>query len=146
GSSLVENFIGFPAGLSGADLAMRGVLQMLKFGAKMVAPVSVERLEPASDGSSHRLHLSCGTTLDARVVLVATGVRWRKLEVPGCDRFERQGIYYACTSVEAFLHEGQDVAVIGAGNSAGQAAMFLAERCARKVHLLVRREEFGPGM
>ena len=146
GSSLVENFIGFPAGLSGAELATRGVLQMLKFGAKMVAPVSVDRLEPLPDASGHRLHLSCGNTVDADVVLVATGVHWRKLDVPGADRFERQGIYYACTSVEAFLHQGQDVAVVGAGNSAGQAAMFLAERCARKVHLLVRREEFGPGM
>jgi thioredoxin reductase (NADPH) len=146
GSSLVENFIGFPAGLSGAELATRGVLQMLKFGAKMVAPVSVDRLEPLGDGAGNRLHLSCGATIDAQVVLVATGVHWRKLDVPGADRFERQGIYYACTSVEAFLHEGQDVAVVGAGNSAGQAAMFLAERCARKVHLLVRREEFGPGM
>jgi thioredoxin reductase (NADPH) len=144
GSSLVENFIGFPAGLSGAELATRGVLQMLKFGAKMVAPVDVQRLEPID--SAHRLHLSCGTTLDAQVVLVATGVRWRKLDVPGCQDYERQGIYYACTSVEAFLHQGQDVAVVGAGNSAGQAAMFLAERCARTVHLLVRREEFGPGM
>jgi thioredoxin reductase (NADPH) len=144
GSSLVENFIGFPAGLSGAELATRGVLQMLKFGAKMVAPVDVQRLEPLDAG--HRLHLSCGNTVDAQVVLVATGVRWRKLDVPGCDRFERQGIYYACTSVEAFLHQGQDVAVVGAGNSAGQAAMFLAERCARTVHLLVRREEFRPGM
>jgi thioredoxin reductase (NADPH) len=146
GSSLVENFIGFPAGLSGMELATRGVLQMLKFGAKMVAPVSVERLEPAPDGSKHTLILSCGQTISAQVVLIATGMHWRKLDVPGADRFERQGIYYACTSVEAFLHRGQEVAVIGAGNSAGQAAMFLAERCAKKVHLLVRRDEFGPGM
>ena len=146
GSSLVENFIGFPAGLSGAELATRGVLQMLKFGARMVAPVLVERLEPAADGSGHTLHLNCGTSFKAQVVLVATGVHWRKLEVPGAERFERQGIYYACTSVEAFLHQGQDVAVVGAGNSAGQAAMFLAERCAHQVHLLVRRDEFGPGM
>ena len=146
GSSLVENFIGFPAGLSGAELATRGVLQMLKFGAKMVAPVSVDKLVPAADGSGHDLHLSCGNTLRAQVVLVATGVRWRKLDVPGADRFERQGIYYACTSVEAFLHQGQDVVVVGAGNSAGQGAMFLAERCARQVHLLVRRDDFGPGM
>jgi thioredoxin reductase (NADPH) len=146
GSSLVENFIGFPAGLSGAELATRGVLQMLKFGAKMVAPVSVDRLEPAADGSTHALHLSCGAVMQAQVVLVATGMRWRKLDVPGAQRFERQGVYYACTSVEAFMHQGQDVAVVGAGNSAGQAAMFLAERCARKVHLLVRREVLGPGM
>jgi thioredoxin reductase (NADPH) len=73
-------------------------------------------------------------------------MRWRKLEVPGADRFERAGIYYACTSVEGFLHEGQEVAVVGAGNSAGQAAMFLAERCVPRVHLIVRRDEFGPGM
>jgi thioredoxin reductase (NADPH) len=146
GSSLVENFIGFPAGLSGTELATRGVLQMLKFGAKMVAPVSVESIEPASDGSGHTLHLSCGTAVRSQVILVATGMRWRKLEVPGAPQFERAGVYYACTTVEGFMHTGQDVAVVGAGNSAGQAAMFLAERCARKVHLIVRRPEFGPGM
>jgi thioredoxin reductase (NADPH) len=146
GSSLVENFIGFPAGLSGTELATRGVLQMLKFGAKMVAPVSVEALTPHADGSGHDLKLSCGATINAQAVLVATGMHWRKLDVPGAQRFERQGIYYACTSVEAFVHQGQEVAVVGAGNSAGQAAMFLAERCARKVHLLVRRDALGPGM
>ena len=153
GSSRIENFIGFPAGLSGADLATRGALQMLKFGAKMVAPVSVDRLEPGTVGgdgdgkpSPHRLHLDCGAVARAQTVLVATGVSWRKLEAPGAAKFERQGVYYACTTVEAYLHEGQDVAVVGAGNSAGQAAMFLAERCARTVHLLVRREVLGPGM
>jgi thioredoxin reductase (NADPH) len=146
GSSMVENFMGFPAGLSGAELSMRGVLQMLKFGARMVAPVDVERIEPLENASGHRLHLSCGSSISAEVVLIATGMRWRKLEVPGADRFERAGIYYACTSVEGFLHEGQEVAVVGAGNSAGQAAMFLAERCVPRVHLIVRRDEFGPGM
>jgi thioredoxin reductase (NADPH) len=146
GSSMVENFMGFPAGLSGAELSMRGVLQMLKFGARMVAPVDVERIEPLENGDGHRLHLSCGSSISAQVVLIATGMRWRKLEVPGADRFERAGIYYACTSVEGFLHEGQEVAVVGAGNSAGQAAMFLAERCVPRVHLIVRRDEFGPGM
>lgn len=146
GSSLVENFIGFPAGVSGAELATRGVLQMLKFGARMVAPVSVDRIDPKPDGSGHLLRLSCGTTIDAAVVFVATGVTWRKLEVPGAQRFERAGVYYACTSVEGFLHRDQPVAVVGAGNSAGQAAMFLAERCATMVHVLVRRDEFGPGM
>ena len=146
GSSLVENFIGFPAGLSGAELATRGCLQMLKFGAKMVAPVDVERIEPGANGSGHDLHLSCGTVAHAQVVFVATGMRWRKLEAANAERFERQGVYYACTSVEGFLHQGQDVAVVGAGNSAGQAAMFLAERCARTVHMLVRKDVLGPGM
>ena len=141
GSSKIENFIGFPAGLSGTELATRGVLQMLKFGAKMSAPVSVDRLEPAvGPDEPHRLHLDCGATLLAQVVLVATGVSWRKLDAVGIERYEMAGIYYACTSVEADLHEGQDVAVVGGGNSAGQAAMFLAERCARNVHLVVRKE------
>jgi len=146
GSSRIENFIGFPAGLSGADLATRGVLQMLKFGARMVAPVSVDRLEPGVDGAPHRLHLDCGAIMSTRTVLVASGVHWRKLTVPNADRFERAGIYYACTTVEGFLHQDQDVAVVGAGNSAGQAAMFLAEHCARTVHMLIRKDVLGPGM
>jgi thioredoxin reductase (NADPH) len=123
GSSKIENFIGFPSGLSGAELAMRGVLQMLKFGAKMVAPVTVQRIEPpASPGDHHILELDCGTRLRARTVLIAAGVHWRKLEADGAERFESSGIHYACTSVEAILYDKQDVAVVGAGNSAGQAS------------------------
>jgi thioredoxin reductase (NADPH) len=147
GSSKIENFIGFPAGLSGADLATRAVLQMMKFGATLFAPVSVDRLIPAeSDDKPHQLLLDCGSILRAHVVLIATGVTWRKLTVPGADRFERAGIYYACTTVEVRTHEGTDVAVVGAGNSAGQAAMFLAENCAKKVHMLVRRADLKSGM
>jgi thioredoxin reductase (NADPH) len=147
GSSKIENFIGFPAGLSGTELATRGVLQMLKFGARMAAPVSVERLVPGERPTDpHRLELDCGATVEARAVLVATGVRWRKLEALGAERFERQGVYYACTAVEALIHEAQDVAVVGAGNSAGQAAMYLAECCrGRRVHMVVRNK-LGPGM
>jgi thioredoxin reductase (NADPH) len=146
GSSKIENFIGFPSGLSGADLATRGVLQMLKFGAKMVAPICVTGITPAAnDNERHALHLDCGNTLHATVVLVATGVRWRKLAAKNIDTFDGRGIYYACTTVEADLHGGQDVAVVGAGNSAGQAAMFLAERCARTVYVIIRRE-LGIGM
>lgn len=147
GSSKIENFIGFPSGLTGAELATRSVLQMLKFGAKMVAPVSVERIEPAaSPDDFHALHLDCGNILFARTVLIAAGVHWRKLEAPGAERFESAGIFYACTTVEAILFDNQDVAVVGAGNSAGQAAMFLAECCQdRTVHLIVRRK-LGTGM
>jgi thioredoxin reductase (NADPH) len=147
GSSKIENFIGFPNGLSGADLAMRSVLQMLKFGARMVAPVTVERIEPAAQsGDFHMLHLDCGTKVRARTILVAAGVRWRKLEADDAERFESQGIHYACTSVEAMLYDESDVAVVGAGNSAGQAAMYLAECCRnRRVHLIVRKK-LGPGM
>jgi len=151
GSSKIENFIGFPSGLSGAELATRSVLQMLKFGANMVAPITVEKIVPGNangngNGELHALHLDCGTVLRAKTILIAAGVKWRKLDAEGADRFESAGIHYACTSVEAILYDTQDVAVVGAGNSAGQAAMFLAECCPqRKVHLLLRKH-LGPGM
>jgi thioredoxin reductase (NADPH) len=144
-SSKIENFIGFPNGLSGNDLATRGVLQMLKFGATMLAPISVERVIPAANPHEvHTLQLDCGTQLRARTILAATGVRWRELGVEGAERFESAGVHHACTSVEAMLYDSQDVAVVGGGNSAGQAAMYLAECCkTRTVHLLVRRR-LGP--
>jgi thioredoxin reductase (NADPH) len=147
GSSKIENFIGFPSGLSGAELAMRSVLQMLKFGARMVAPIAVEKIEPATgDKDLHSLYLDCGNVLKARIILIAAGVKWRKLEAQGAERFESAGIHYACTSVEAILYDNADVAVVGAGDSAGQAAMFLAECCRdRTVHLLIRKR-LGPGM
>lgn len=147
GSSRIENFIGFPAGLSGTELAMRGVLQMLKFGAKIVAPVNVDKLIPASGPDQlHVLQLDCGAEIRSRVVLIATGVCWRQLEIDGVNRFEGSGVYHACTSVEAGLCDNSDVAVIGAGNSAGQAAMFLAGCCRdRTVHMVIRKT-LGPTM
>jgi thioredoxin reductase (NADPH) len=147
GSSKIENFIGFPSGLTGAELATRSTLQMLKFGAKMVAPVTVERIDPCREGEDfHILQLDCGNRLQARTVLLSAGVNWRRLGAEGAERFESAGIHYACTSVEAILYDGQDVAVVGAGNSAGQAAMFLAECCRdRTVHMLVRNR-LGAGM
>jgi thioredoxin reductase (NADPH) len=147
GSSRIENFIGFPAGLSGMDLAQRGVLQMMKFGAKMVAPVQVNRLEAAaSEDLPHVLHLDCGARIRAYTVLAATGVRWRKLEAANAARYEGAGIYYVCTSVEALLYDKTAVAVVGAGNSAGQAVMYLAGCCPeRQVHMLIRNQ-LGPGM
>ena len=109
GSSKIENFIGFPSGLTGAELATRSVLQMLKFGARMVAPVTIERIEPAAaPGDLHALELDCGATIRARTVLIAAGVRWRRLEADGADRFESAGIHYACTSVEAILYDKQE--------------------------------------
>ena len=92
------------------------------------------------------LKLDCGAEIRCRVVLLALGVRWRRLEAAGADRFTGAGIYYACTTVEADLYDETDVAVVGAGNSAGQAVMFLAECCpSRTVHLVIRRT-LGPGM
>jgi thioredoxin reductase (NADPH) len=147
GSSKIENFIGFPSGISGTELATRGILQMLKFGAQMVAPVAVERLDVASaNGDKHQLHLDCGATIKAHTVLVATGVSWRKLEATDAAKYERAGVYYACTSVEAQKYEGRDVAVVGAGNSAGQAVMFLAGDTTRTVHMIIRGNKLGPGM
>jgi thioredoxin reductase (NADPH) len=141
-SSKIENFIGFPSGLTGEELATRSVLQMLKFGARMVAPVSALRIEPAKNpGDFHALHLDCGNILLAKTILVAGGVHLRKLEAPGAERFESSGIHYACTTVEGILYDKQDVAVVGGGNSAGQAAMFLCECCIdRTVHLIIRRQ------
>ncbi len=147
GSSRIENFIGFPAGLSGTDLATRGVLQFLKFGGHIFAPVDVQKLVPARAANDfHVLHLDCGAQIRCRVILLALGVHWRRLEATGADLFTGAGIHYACTTVEADLYDNTDVAVVGAGNSAGQAAMFLAECCpTRKVHLLIRRT-LGPRM
>jgi thioredoxin reductase (NADPH) len=134
--------MGFPAGLSGNDLALRGVIQMLKFGAHLYAPVNITRLEPATKpGERHKLHLGCGATVEASTVLIASGMHWRKLDAQGADRFERAGIYYICTTIEAVLHDHTDVGVVGAGNSAGQAATFLAECCpTRTVHIFARRQ------
>ena len=106
GSSRIENFIGFPAGLSGADLATRGVLQMLKFGARIVAPGRSRNADPRETPDElHVLQLDCGAEIRCRVVLLASGVRWRRLEAAGADRFAGAGIYYACTTVEADLYD-----------------------------------------
>jgi thioredoxin reductase (NADPH) len=146
GSSKIENFIGFPSGLSGTELATRGVLQMLKFGAQLVAPVKVSKLALKEDYSGVDVTMDCGAIVTAKVALIAAGVRWKKLEALNAHKYERSGVYYACTSIEATLHDHQDVAVVGAGNSAGQAAMFLANCCpGRKVHLVVRGV-LGPSM
>jgi len=147
GSSMIENFIGFPSGISGRDLALRSVIQMLKFGAQLYAPVAITKIIPSdTPGGYHTLVLDCGATVKAKIVLIATGMDWRKLEAKGAERFERAGIYYACTSIEAVLHEHADVGVVGAGNSAGQAAVYLADCCpGRKVHIFARRK-LGPNM
>jgi thioredoxin reductase (NADPH) len=113
----------------------------------MVAPVTVQSIDPGVVPTGfHVLHLDCGAALRCRTVLLAAGVHLRRLEADGAARFEAAGVHYACTTVEAMLYDKQDVAVVGGGNSAGQAAMYLAECCPeRLVHLLVRRR-LGPDM
>ncbi|MFT3789275.1 MAG: FAD-dependent oxidoreductase [Tepidisphaeraceae bacterium] len=144
GTSSIENFLGYPSGLSGVELAERGVLQMLKFGATLLAPARVERLDFASDNADHLLHLDGNDHVRARTILVATGAKWRRLDADNVERFEGGSVYYAATLNESRLCTGQRVAVIGGGNSAGQAAMFLSE-CS-EVELIVRENEFGGHM
>jgi thioredoxin reductase (NADPH) len=124
-SSRIENYMGFPAGLTGADLANRGYLQALKFGAELVAPVEVQSM--TSDDHLHRLALDDGQVVRGRTVLIATGASYQRLGVAGCERFDGAGLFYSCTSVHARACLKGRAAVIGGGNSAGQAVMFLAE-------------------
>lgn len=135
-SSKIENFIGFPTGLSGSELAHRGYLQALKFGATFIAPITVESIEQDSSGE-HHLKLCSGQTVRARCVLVASGVTYRQLDIPGFERLEGAGVYYAATSVESRICEDSTAVVVGGGNSAGQAAMFLT-KSAKEVKVLIR--------
>ncbi|HXE30810.1 MAG TPA: FAD-dependent oxidoreductase [Terriglobales bacterium] len=134
-SSRIENYLGFPTGVSGQDLAGRAVSQALKFGTQMMVARSVEALECARH--PYELRLDGGETLAARAVVIATGAQYNKLPLEGLERFEGNGIYYGATQMEAQLCLGEEVAVVGGGNSAGQAAAFLAQTT-RKVHMLVR--------
>jgi thioredoxin reductase (NADPH) len=127
-STRIENYMGSPAGLSGADLANRGYLQALKFGAELVAPVEVRSL--TTEGKTHRLELDDGQVVSGRTVLIATGASYQRLPVAGCERWEGAGIYYSCTAVHARSCKDGRAAVVGGGNSAGQAVMFLAENTA----------------
>ena len=127
-SSRIENYMGFPSGLTGADLANRGYLQALKFGAELVAPVEVRSM--SCEDKLHRLVLDDGQVVRGRTVLIATGATYQRLPVAGCERWDGAGIYYSCTSVHARSCRDGRAAVIGGGNSAGQAAMFLAEHTA----------------
>jgi thioredoxin reductase (NADPH) len=135
-SSRIENFLGFPTGVSGADLAFRAELQAIKFGARVAVPRRAEKLQPSTRPGYYEVTLDDGTTLLGRSVVIATGARYRKLAVPEEERFQGAGLYYAATELEARTCKGQEVVVVGGGNSAGQAAMFLASRasCVRLVH------------
>ncbi len=143
-SSKIENFIGFPSGLSGNDLANRGYLQALKFGTQFIAPITVGSIDSDHSGE-HRLKLCTGQTARARCVLIASGVTYRQLGLPGCQRLEGAGVYYAATLVEARVCDQATAVVVGGGNSAGQAAMFLAQH-ANEVKLLIRGDDLSKSM
>ena len=135
-SSRIENYLGFPTGISGGALAGRAQVQAQKFGARIAVPRSVVRLDCAA--RPYALHLDDGSAVRARAVVIATGASYRTLDLPNFDRFSGgNGIHWAATAIEAGLCEKEEVAVVGGGNSAGQAAVFLSRHAAH-VHILVR--------
>lgn len=142
-SSRIENYVGFPAGISGADLAGNALLQAQRFGAQFVVPRRVARLR--TDHGDRVVVLEDGRELRARAVLVASGIEYTRLDVPRLREFEGVGVYYAATDMEARSCAGDAVVVVGGGNSAGQAAVYLA-RHARHVHLIIRGDDLGKSM
>ena len=141
-SSLIRNYLGFPRGVSGADLAQRAYEQAWLFGTEFVYSSAVGL---DLSGGTPSLSLQDGSSLAARAVVIATGMSYRMLEAPGLDRLRGAGVYYGAASSEATAVAGQDVAVVGGGNSAGQAASFLATH-ARQVTLLVRDTSLAESM
>ena len=146
-SSLIENFFGFPTGISGGDLTWRAQLQAYRFGAKFSTPAAALSLQyhPDRDYCACLESESCGALLRAKSVLIATGAEYRRLGAEGCDNFEGVGVYYAATALEGQTCRNQTVIVAGSGNSAGQAAMFLAEGAA-KVFLAIRGDDIAKRM
>lgn len=142
-SSRIENYLGFPAGLSGMELASRAMVQANKFGARTTVPQEACVLE-RKDGC-YKIRLSEGGEVRGSSVIVASGARYRRLDVPRLEEFEGLSVYYAATEAEAQMCADEEVAVVGGGNSAGQAAVFLAGR-ARKVYLLIRGDDLGKSM
>jgi thioredoxin reductase (NADPH) len=136
-SSKIENYLGFPTGISGHELAQNATVQAQKFGARFV--ISRDVIDMQHSGSGYQLSLEGGKTIFAYAVVVATGARYRRLDVPNYRKFEYQGVHYAATAMEAARCIGKEVVVVGGGNSAGQAALHLA-LSARHVHLLIRGE------
>jgi thioredoxin reductase (NADPH) len=134
-SSRIENYLGFPTGISGAALAGRAFIQAQKFGAEVAVPARVCALDVAQQPPC--AILDDGSHVRARAVIVASGARYRRLHLPDLDRFEGCGIHYAASPIEARLCQGEDVLLVGGGNSAGQAAVYLA-RYAQHVHMVIR--------
>lgn len=130
-SSRIENFLGFPTGVSGGDLAFRAELQAVKFGARVATPRRAQKLERSTAPGFYEVTLDDGARLRGRVVVIATGARYRRLGVADEERWQGAGLFYAATELEARACRGKEMLVVGGGNSAGQAAMFLAGRASR---------------
>lgn len=142
-SSRIENYLGFPSGLSGADLARRGVAQVKRFGTEVLAPAEAIRL--TVEGEYRVVKLANGDELAGHSVVIAAGVQWRRLEVPGIDRLTGAGIYYGAAITEASSCKDEDVYIVGGANSAGQAAVYFSE-AARSVKMIVRGESLSKSM
>lgn len=142
-SSKIENYLGFPTGVSGQALAGRAQVQAQKFGARLAVSRAAQSLDCRENG--FMLRLDDGTAARSRVIIAATGARYRKLDLPDFARFEGAGVYYAATAMEAQLCAGRPVVVVGGGNSAGQAAVYMSRHAAH-VHILVRSEGLAATM
>ena len=140
-SARIENYLGFPTGITGQALMARAYNQAQKFGVEMAIPDEVTAFEPGEPGAPIRLDLASGEVVQARTVVLASGARYRRLDVPGMDDFECASVHYWASAMERSLCAGEEIALVGGGNSAGQAVVYLAAQ-ARKVWLLVR----GPGL
>ena len=142
-SARIENYLGFPSGLTGGDLTRRAVAQARRFGVEIVSPQEATALRV--DGPYRYLRLNDGTELSCHAMLLATGVQWRKLDIPGMDRLQGAGVYYGGTSTEAISCRDEDVLIVGGANSAGQAAMSFSQY-ARRVVMLVRGDSLATTM
>ena len=142
-SSRIENYLGFPSGITGRDLTDLAYTQAQKFGAEMIIAESATRLDCTR--KAYAIDIENGPRVPARTVIIATGAEYRKLPLENITRFEGAGIYYGATFIESQLCAGEEVIVVGGGNSAGQAAVFLAQT-ARKVHMLIRSKGLAETM
>jgi thioredoxin reductase (NADPH) len=142
-SSRIENYLGFPSGLSGADLARRAVAQAMRFGVEILSPQ--EAAGARVDGPYRFVRFTDGSEISCHSLLIASGVQWRKLDVPGMERLTGAGVYYGAALTEALSCRGQDVYVVGGANSAGQAAMHFSQFASRVV-MLVRASSLEKGM
>jgi thioredoxin reductase (NADPH) len=142
-SSRIENYLGFPSGLSGGDLARRAVAQARRFGVEILAPQQVTAVNV--EGPSRIVKLSAGADVGCKVLLIATGVSYRKLDVPGAERLQGCGIYYGSAMTEGVSSKDEDVYIVGGANSAGQAAMYFS-KYARRVVMLVRGDSLSASM
>src|SRR3984893_556611 len=144
-SARIENYLGFPTGISGQALAGRAFSQAQKFGAEIMIPMSARSLDCSRTDGAFALKLDCGDALRSRAVVVASGARYRRPEIENLDSFEGRGVWYWASPIEARLCAEQDIALVGGGNSAGQAAVFLSGH-ARQVLMIIRGGGLGASM